>query len=71
MKEVKISDKIDHLKQSVDWFYGEDFVLEEATEKYREALGLAKEIEHDLDEMKNEIEIIDKDFSRESVEKNN
>ena len=59
-----ISDKITELKDGVDWFYSDDFKLEEASEKYKALTGLAKEIEKDLDELKNEIEVIDEDFSK-------
>jgi exonuclease VII small subunit len=60
-----ISDKISELKTSVEWFYSDDFKLEEASEKYKALTTLAKEIEGDLDSLKNEIEVIEKDFSKE------
>ena len=59
-----ISDKISELKTGVEWFYSDDFVLDEAGQKYRDLMNLAKEIERDLVEMKNEIKIIDEDFSK-------
>lgn len=60
-----ISDKISELKTGVEWFYSNDFKLEEASEKYKALTTLAKEIEGDLDSLKNEIEVIEKDFSKE------
>ena len=60
-----ISDKISELKTGVEWFYSDDFKLEEASEKYKALTTLAKEIEGDLDSLKNEIEVIEKDFSKE------
>ena len=57
-----ITQKIDELTKSTDWFYSDDFKLEEATRKYREAVQLAKEIEKDLDELKNEITVLAEDF---------
>ena len=39
-----ISDKIADLKTGVDWFYSDDFKLEEASAKYKELTNLAKEI---------------------------
>lgn len=60
-----ISDKISELKAGVEWFYSDDFKLEEASEKYKALTTLAKEIEGDLDSLKNEIEVIEKDFSKE------
>lgn len=59
-----ISDKIADLKTGVDWFYSDDFKLEEASAKYKELTSLAKEIEKDLTDMKNEIKIIEEDFSK-------
>ncbi|MBR3386568.1 exodeoxyribonuclease VII small subunit [Candidatus Saccharibacteria bacterium] len=66
MAEAKmgINEKIAKLDEMTEWFYSEDFKLEEASKRYREAMTLEREIEQDLDELKNEIEIIDKDFSK-------
>ncbi len=60
-----ISDKISELKTGVEWFYSDDFKLEEASEKYKALTTLAKEIESDLDGLKNEIKVIEEDFSKE------
>ena len=60
-----INDKIADLNEKVEWFYGEDFKLDEASEKYKEATKLAKENEKDLENLKNEIKIIEEDFSKE------
>lgn len=59
-----VSEKISDLKTGVDWFYSDDFKLEEASEKYKALTDLAKEIEKDLEEMKNEINVIAEDFSK-------
>ncbi len=59
----KINEKIDELKKGVDWFYSDDFNLDEASENYKKLTALAKEIESDLVEMKNEINVIKEDFS--------
>lgn len=59
-----ISEKIDELKGGVEWFYSDNFKLEEASEKYKALTGLAKEIEKDLAELKNEIKVIEEDFSK-------
>ena len=65
MTEKKsLNQKIAELDKRVEWFYSDEFKLEEATEKYKVALKLAKEIEKDLDEMKNEIEVLAEDFSK-------
>ena len=47
-----------------EWFYSDDFKLEEATGKYKKTVELAKEIDKDLDELKNEIEVLAQDFSK-------
>ena len=59
-----VSEKIDELKTGVEWFYSDDFKLEDASEKYRALTALAKEIEKDLGELKNEIKVIEEDFSK-------
>jgi exonuclease VII small subunit len=59
-----INDKIDELKTGVEWFYSDEFKLEEASEKYKAITELAKEIEKDLAELKNEIKVIEEDFSK-------
>jgi len=60
----KINAKIDELKAGVDWFYSDDFELDKAASKYKELTVLAKDIEKDLAELKNEIKVIDEDFSK-------
>lgn len=66
MSETKMSlnQKIEKLDGQVEWFYSDEFKLEEATGKYKEAVGLAKDIEKDLKELKNEIEVLAEDFSK-------
>ncbi|MDO4508086.1 MAG: hypothetical protein Q4B65_01735 [Candidatus Saccharibacteria bacterium] len=65
MKENKsLNQKIEELDRKVEWFYSDDFKLEEATEKYKDAAELAKEIECDLLNLKNEIEVLAEDFSK-------
>lgn len=62
---LTIAQKIARLDELVAWFDGDDFELEQSIEKFKEAELLAKEIEHDLNELKNSVEIIDKSFDRE------
>ena len=65
MSEKKsLNQKIEELDNQVEWFYSDEFKLEEATSKYKEAIKLAKEIEKDLNELKNEIEVLTEDFSK-------
>ncbi|MBQ6313709.1 exodeoxyribonuclease VII small subunit [Candidatus Saccharibacteria bacterium] len=65
MKENKtLNQKIEELEKSTDWFYSDDFNLDEAVKKYKEATSLAAELEKDLNNLKNEIEILSEDFSK-------
>lgn len=63
-EKLSLNQKIANLDAEVEWFYSDDFKLEEAVDKYKKAAKLAKDIEKDLDELKNEIEVLGKDFSR-------
>lgn len=64
-KDLTINQKLVQLDQQIEWFYGDEFSLEEAIQRYQEAALSAKEIEANLNEIKNQIEIIDRDFSKE------
>lgn len=59
-----LNDKIDDLDKKIEWFYSDDFKLDEASKNYKEAAALAREIEQDLKELKNEIEVLAEDFSK-------
>lgn len=59
-----LNQKIKELDKKVEWFNSEDFELEKAVEKYKEAMELASEIEEDLKNLKNEIEVLEVDFSK-------
>lgn len=60
-----INSKLADLQSQIDWFYSGDFDLSKALENYEQATKLAKEIESDLSTLKNKIEIISRDFTRE------
>ena len=64
MTENNLNQKIAKLDSEVEWFYSDDFKLEDATKKYQDTLKLAKEIETDLNNLKNEIEVLSEDFSK-------
>lgn len=65
MAEKTLNQKLKDLDKKVEWFYSDDFELEKAPGKYKEALELSKEIEEDLKNLKNEIEILKEDFTKE------
>lgn len=56
--KTSIETKIKELDESVEWFYSDDFSLDEALKKYQDAQKLAKNIEKDLAELKNQVEVI-------------
>lgn len=62
--EMSLNQKIAKLDEEVEWFYSDDFKLEEAVEKYKGALDLASAIKKDLENLKNEIEVLSEDFSK-------
>lgn len=63
-EKMSLNQKIEKLDAEVEWFYSDDFKLEEAVNRYKQATKLAKEIEKDLNELKNEIEVLAEDFSK-------
>lgn len=63
-EKLTLNQKINKLDGEVEWFYSDDFKLEDAAKKYKAAVALAKDIESDLNELKNEIEVLSEDFSK-------
>lgn len=47
------------------WFEGDDFTLEQSIEKFNEAKKLADEIQADLNDFKNKITVVQKQFDKE------
>lgn len=63
VEKLTINQKIEQLDGAIEWFYGEDFQLDQALPKYQAALKQAQEIEADLNELKNQVEVIE-DFTK-------
>lgn len=63
-KDKTINQKIMELEKSTDWFYSDEFNLDDAVKKYKEAIDLANELKEDLDGLKNEIEVLAENFSK-------
>lgn len=61
-----IQEKITKLDELVAWFEGDDFQLEQASAKLKEATKLAADIEHDLSSVANDIEQVKKSFASDS-----
>lgn len=57
-----IQEKTKKLSEIVSWFNSDDFSLEIAIEKFKEAEKLATEIEQDLLSLRNDIQIIKQKF---------
>ena len=65
MSEKKtISEKITELDKDTDWFYSDEFNLDEAVEKYKKAIKIAEELQKDLSDLQNEVEVLSQDFSK-------
>lgn len=62
-KTTSIEKQLAELDSAVEWFYGDDFSLDEALEKYKSAAKLAEKIETDLKELKNQVQTI-ADFTK-------
>lgn len=58
-----IKSKIAELDKLVEWFDGDDFELEQASAKLKEAASLAGEIEKALESVENEIREVKKSFA--------
>lgn len=63
-EKPSLNQKIAKLDEEVEWFYSDDFKLDQAVEKYKAASKLAKEIEKELENLKNEIEVLGQDFTK-------
>ena len=64
MADKNISDKIKELDADIEWFYSDDFKLDEASERYEKAIKKAQTIEEELKTLKNKITVIEKDFTK-------
>lgn len=58
-----ITEKMAQLDESVEWFYGDDFELDKALDKYDEAIKNAESIKNDLAKLKNKVAVIE-DFTK-------
>lgn len=63
-EKMSLNQKIEKLDAEVEWFYSDEFKLEDAVAKYKEAVKLANDIKDDLENLKNEIEVLSEDFTK-------
>ncbi len=61
-----IQEKITELNQLVAWFDGDDFVIEQALDRYKQAEALAADIEKELLSLKNDIQVVKQKFDRDN-----
>ncbi len=61
-QELTISQLLKQFDEKIAWFNSDDFELEKAKEKFIEVKALADEIEEKLLLVKNEVEVLAKDF---------
>lgn len=66
-KPKSIQEKTAELKELTAWFDSDDFSLEQALTKFREAEVLASEIEKDLLSLKNDIEVVKQKFDQDNI----
>lgn len=57
-----IKENIAALQALLDWFESDDFSLEAAIDRYKEAEALAKQIEKQLLELKHEVNVLKQTF---------
>lgn len=65
LKSKSIQDKTAELTRLVSWFDSDEFELELALDKFKDAEKLASDIEMDLLTLKNEINIVKQKFDSE------
>lgn len=61
-----VAKKLARLRELTQWFESDDFVLEQAVERFKEAEKLATDIGSDLEKLKNEIVVLKKKFDEEA-----
>jgi len=66
LKNKSIQEKTADLTKLVEWFDSEEFTLETALDKFKQAEELAAEIETDLMSLKNEIKVVKQKFDKEA-----
>lgn len=57
-----IAERMQELRQLVEWFESDEFTLEAAEAKFTQATLLAKAIENDVAKLKNQVTVIKEKF---------
>lgn len=64
-KNKTLQEKISELNELIAWFDSDDFSLEKAIDRFKEAEQLAGEIEKELSSFKNNITVLKQKFDSE------
>lgn len=64
-KSKTIAEKRAELDQLLAWFESDEFMIEEAVDKFKEAEKIASDIETELTEYKNTITVLKQQFDKE------
>jgi exodeoxyribonuclease VII small subunit len=62
-KKETVSEKLEKLEALLAWFESEEITIEESIAKYEEALQLAKDVEDQIEQAKNQVEVIKQQFA--------
>jgi exonuclease VII small subunit len=65
-KNKTIHEKMDELSGLIAWFDSDEFLLEEAIDRFKVAEALAADIEKELSSFKNDITILKQKFDSEA-----
>lgn len=57
-EDMTIKQSLEVLSEKIDWFSGEDFNIDQAVDKYQEAVEFANDVIARLEDVQNKIDII-------------
>ena len=62
-----IKEQMAKLQEMISWFEGDDFSLEEAQQRFKEAERLAKDIQVKLTTLKNDVTVLSQSFDADAA----
>lgn len=62
-----IQQKTEQLDAIVEWFNSEDFNLEQALDKFKQAEVIAEDVQKDLQSLKNDIHVVQQRFDQDAA----
>lgn len=60
--DTSIENKMKQLRELAEWFESDDFDLDKASDQFKKASTLAKEVETELSTLKNDITVLKQSF---------